>query len=104
MSDSNRNYTNEQTEKLITLYTELGNDGIANIASELNKPIKSVISKLVKEGVYVSNPKAISKRTSASKKELLNELENIVGFDTTGLASSTKQALSELLSFLKKSS
>lgn len=104
MTDVNRNYTSEQTAELLALYSNLGNDGIEQIAQTLQKPVKSVISKLVREGVYVSKPRNISKRTSASKKELLNELETIVGFDTTGLANSTKDSLSQLLLYIKKSS
>lgn len=104
MTEISKNYTPEQTTELINLYTELGNEGIEEIAKTINKPIKSVIAKLVKEGVYIAKPKNMSRRTSASKKELLNELENIVGFDTAGLTNSTKESLTLLLRFLKESS
>jgi hypothetical protein len=35
-----------------------------------------------------------------SKKELLNDLENIVGFDVTGFSGATKPAIQELITHL----
>lgn len=104
MSDVSKNYSTAQTEKLISLYAELGNDGIEQIADLMEKPVKSVIAKLVREKVYIAREKSSSKRTSTSKKQLLNELENLVGFDTTGLTNSTKESLNQLLDYVKKSS
>jgi predicted peroxiredoxin len=103
MSNSNRNYTEEQREKLLSLYAEMQNPGIEKISEILQKPVKSIISKLVREGVYVATPKPSSKRTTVSKKELLNELEEILGFDTTGFNNSTKESLTQLIDYLKKS-
>ena len=50
------NYTTEMVDRMIALYSELGNDGVEAIAAELGKPVRSVRSKLVREGVYVAAP------------------------------------------------
>ncbi len=104
MSEAQQNYTTEQTQQLLKLYEELGTEGIEIIAEQMSKPVRSIRSKLVKEGVYVPSPKVDSKKNGPSKKELLNKLENIVGFDTTGFSGSTKQVLADLISYLSKDS
>lgn len=102
MSETQQNYTTEQTKQLLDLYEELGTEGIDDIADMLNKPVRSVRSKLVKEGVYVPAAKQDNKKNGPSKKELLNTLETIVGFDTTGFSGSTKQVLADLIVYLDK--
>jgi hypothetical protein len=96
------NYTEAQVAQLIELYSELGNEGLEDIATALNKSVRSVRSKLVREGVYVAALKApkVARDAGPSKKELLNELEAVVGFDVTGFAGATKPALQALIAKL----
>lgn len=97
VTDKNANYTPEMLDRMIAMYEDLGNDGIPEIAETLNKTVRSVRSKLVREGVYVASPKGVSNKTEGpSKKELLREIE-AKGFDTTGFEGATKIALSRLL-------
>lgn len=100
VSETQQNYTSEQTKQLLKLYEELGTDGIEVIAEHMAKPVRSIRSKLVKEGVYVPSAKQDNKKNGPSKKELLNKLQNIVGFDTTGFSGSTKQVLADLIVYL----
>lgn len=87
------NYTEEMVSQLHTMYTELGNDGLDEIAQKLEKPVRSVRAKLVRDGLYVASPKsAAAKKDGPSKKDLLNSIEEI-GFDPTGLEGATKEAL-----------
>ena len=102
MSETQQNYTAEQTQQLLVLYEELGTDGIDEIAELMKKPVRSIRSKLVKEGVYVPAQKQDNKKNGPSKKELLNTLESLVGFDTTGFSGSTKQVLADLIVYLDK--
>jgi hypothetical protein len=95
-----QNYTTEQTTELLKLYEELGTDGLEEIAERLQKPVRSVRSKLVKEGVYIPIPKSNTRKLGRSKKDMLNELETMVGFDTTGFNGSTKSAISNLIAYL----
>ena len=51
------NYTAEMVDSIIEMYNELGNDGLDEIADSIGKSVRSVRSKLVREGVYVASPK-----------------------------------------------
>ena len=94
------NYSEELTAKVISDYQE-GVD-LDAIADEIGKSVRSVRSKLVREGVYVAQPKAPSqKRDEPTKKELLNQLETIAPFEVTGFMGATKSAISDLISHLE---
>lgn len=101
MTAAQQNYTEEQTEQLLELYHKLGTDKIEDIADQLGKPVRSVRSKLVREGVYVPPQKLPDRKNGPSKKEMLNTLQELVGFDTTGFSGSTKEALTTLIVYLK---
>jgi hypothetical protein len=97
VTDKNANYTPEMLARMTAMYEDLGNEGIPEIAESLGKTVRSVRSKLVREGVYVASPKGVSNKTEGpSKKELLREIE-AKGFDATGFEGATKVALSRLL-------
>tara|TARA_R110000823_G_scaffold221000_3_gene349513 strand:+ start:228 stop:647 length:420 start_codon:yes stop_codon:yes gene_type:complete len=96
------NYTEELTAKVISDYQ----DGVEldTIADTIGKSVRSVRSKLVREGVYVAQPKSASAKTSAdgpTKKELLNKLESIAPFEINGFMGATKSALADLLGHLE---
>ena len=93
------NYTQDQVNTVCEMYAEMGNEGLESIAEAVGKSVRSVRSKLVREGVYVATPKAKAapRDTGPSKKELLNELEGILGFDVTGFSGATKPAIAELI-------
>ena len=94
------NYTEELTAKVISDYQ----DGVEldTIADTIGKSVRSVRSKLVREGVYVVQPKSASaKRDEPTKKELLNKLESIAPFEINGFMGATKSALADLLIHLE---
>jgi hypothetical protein len=93
------NYTAEMVERMVSMYEQLGNEGLDEIAQTLGRPVRSVRSKLVREGVYVAAPvKAKAKREEGpTKKELLNELETLVSFDVNGLTGATKEAIAAVI-------
>lgn len=92
------NYSAEMVDSMVAMYEELGNDGLDQIAAELDKTVRSVRSKLVREGVYVASPKKVAaKQEGPSKKEILREIESN-GFDVSGFEGATKAALSRLIS------
>ena len=91
------NYTAEMVDSMIEMYNELGNDGLDQIAESLDKTVRSVRSKLVREGVYVASPKkTASKQEGPSKKEILRDIESN-GFDVSGFEGATKAALTRLM-------
>ena len=96
------NYTAEMVAQMIDLYEQLGNEGMDKIAETLGKPVRSVRSKLVREGVYIATPakaKTATKVEGPTKKELLIELESLVPFSVDGLMGATKEAISHLIAF-----
>jgi hypothetical protein len=97
------NYTSEMVERMLARYEELGNEGLETIAAELGKPVRSVRSKLVREGVYVAAEKApkAAKVEGPSKKDLLNELEALVDFSVDGFMGATKDAIASVIALAR---
>ena len=94
------NYTDELTANVINDYQN-GID-LDAIGDEIGKSVRSVRSKLVREGVYIAKPKTASaKREEPTKKELLNQLESIAPFEVNGFMGATKTALADLLVHLE---
>jgi hypothetical protein len=93
------NYTDEMTASVIEQYSK-GVD-LEAIAESTGKTIRSVRSKLVREGVYTAQPKQTSaKREGPTKKELLREIET-AGVDAAGFEGATKDALTRLLNIVQ---
>ena len=83
------NYTPEMTAAIVDQYQ----NGISvdEIATDIGKSVRSVRSKLVREGVYVAAAKPAAKRENGpTKKELLIELEG-TGFDVNGFEGATRR-------------
>ena len=89
------NYSAEMTAQIVDQYQQ--GVEIESIADSIGKSIRSVRSKLVREGVYVAAPTQKSERVQGpTKKELLVELES-TGFDVKGLEGATKEAIVRLI-------
>jgi len=95
------NYTEEMVDRMVAMYQELGNEGLEDIAKELDRPVRAVRSKLVREGVYVASvkPAKAAKREGPTKKEMLNTLEGLVPFEVDGFMGATKDAIGALIAF-----
>ena len=95
------NYSDEDVSKLRTMYAELGNAGLDEIAKALGKSLRSVREKLVRDGLYVAPEKSAkaTKEDGPSKKELLMELE-AKGFDPEGFEGATKDAIKRVISLV----
>ena len=91
------NYTPELTAKIVDQY-ESGTT-VDEIAEAIGKSVRSVRSKLVREGVYQAPEKPVKAKVDPgpTKKEMLNELETLVTFDVTGLMGATKEAIQNLI-------
>ena len=67
------NYTAEMTAAIVDQYQN--GVSVDEIATDIGKSVRSVRSKLVREGVYVAKAKPAAKRDNGpTKKELLIEL------------------------------
>ena len=97
------NYSVEMTDKIISDYQ----DGIeiSEIATSIGKSVRSVRSKLVREGVYIPQEKTSrsNKAQEPTKKELLNVLEGKVSFPVVGFMGATKESIQDLIDFLDSS-
>ena len=91
-----QNYTPEMTAQIVEQYQ--AGTSVEDLAASIEKSVRSVRSKLVREGVYVAQPKATARKSDEpTKKELLNELETVYPFDVNGLTGATKDAIKDLL-------
>jgi len=102
MTVKKANYTPEETEKLLQLYAQYGSDDIEKIAELMEKTVRSVRSKLVKEGVYVAPTKPVKVREDGpSKKELIRKLCDLTGKELVGIEPATKSSLMELIAVME---
>lgn len=89
------NYTPEMTAAIIEQYEQ--GISLEQIAETIGKTVRSVRSKLVREGVYVAQEKAPARKAEGpTKKEILKALDE-TGFNTQGFDGATKEALTRLL-------
>jgi hypothetical protein len=96
-----QNYTEELTAAIVQRYQ--AGEPVETIAESIGKAVRSVRSKLVREGVYVAveKPKAQAKVEGPSKKELVNELESLVDFPVDGLMGATKEAIAHVIALAR---
>ena len=91
------NYTQAQVAQITEAYNS--GQSVDEIADAVGKSVRSVRSKLVREGVYVAKPKTTSKKVlGPTKKELLRKLDGHM--DTKGLEGATKEAIDRLIGIM----
>lgn len=91
------NYTAEMTALVVDQYQN--GTPIEDISEMVTRSVRSVRSKLVREGVYVATEKPTSTRDNGpTKKELLNQLEGLdPQMPVNGLTGATKEAIAYLI-------
>ena len=96
------NYTEELTAAIVQRYQD--GETVEAIAESIGKAVRSVRSKLVREGVYVvaEKPVKAKREEGPTKKELLRELESLAPhFPIEGFVNATKEALVALIDHLE---
>ena len=89
------NYSPELTGQIVSAYQ--AGTAVEEIAETIGKSVRSVRSKLVREGVYVAKEKVATRKVEGpTKKEILRDLD-ATGFDIKGIEGATKDALTRLL-------
>ena len=101
------NYTEEQVNQMVTLYSENPTrETVEKLSEEFDKSIKSIIGKLSREGVYEKTVyKTKTGEEPVTKKELVEELSELVGIEysmISGLEKSPKIDLKRLVDILKE--
>jgi hypothetical protein len=94
------NYTEDQTAQMIADYQ--AGQSVESIAESMGKAVRSVRSKLVREGVYVAQEKAVKakREDGPTKKELMRDLEALAPFEVEGFMNATKEAIQSLIVLL----
>lgn len=94
------NYTLKETEKMVDIYTENPTlDTVKKLCVLLNKPQKSIISKLVKEGVYLKKGYITkSGERPITKLQLVRSIEDALDTSLPDLDKAPKTTLKELSS------
>jgi hypothetical protein len=96
MAERKVNYTEAQVASMIERYQ--AGENVETLAEAMGKSVRSVIAKLVREGVYVAAEKPKARKIEGpTKKEMLLDLERRVSFDVTGLMGATKEAIQHLI-------
>lgn len=95
------NYTAEMVETMKTEYA--AGKTPAEIGEMIGKTARSVISKLVREKVYVApeKPKTAKREEGPTKGEMLTELDGLVDFSVDGLAGANKEAIANVIELAK---
>jgi hypothetical protein len=101
------NYTEEQVKHMIDAYTAKPERAtVEMLAEDLDKSIKSIIGKLSREGVYQKTVyKTKTGEDPVTKKELVQELSEIVGIvyeKLAGLEKAPKADLKRLVDTLRE--
>lgn len=98
------NYTPEMVAQATEMYEAqhpvVGNAVLEDIATALNRSVRSVRSKLVREGVYLADekPAKVERVQGPTKGEMLSELQELQpSIDIDGLSGATKSAIQSLL-------
>lgn len=100
--EAKQNYTAEMTAAIVDRYT--AGETVETIAESIGKAVRSVRSKLVREGVYVAAEKApaAKREEGPTKKELLRDLEALAPhLPIEGFVNATKEAITALIDHLQ---
>jgi len=93
------NYTDAQVQTMVADYVDAPTkDTVAKLARNMQKTPRSIIAKLVREGVYIAQPRVT--KTGAPiirKSELVEQIQENLGINLPSLAKASKQDLETLV-------
>lgn len=102
MTEKAVNYTDEMVARMREVYdptadVEARKAAVAELSEALGKPVKSIVSKLVREGLYVKAERTAKDGAPVETKEAIaTEIGEILGLaenDASSLSKATKRAL-----------
>ena len=94
------NYTDEMVEAMVADYQDNPTKGtVEKLASEFNKSTRSIVAKLVREGVYVAAPRVTKTGAPVIRKsEIVAQIQDALGVEFSTLEKASKADLERLLS------
>ena len=103
MTDKTVNYTDEMVEAMVADYSDNPTtDTVARLASEYDKSTRSIVAKLVREGVYVAKARVTKTGAPVVRKvDLVAAIQDRMGgIELPTLEKASKADLSNLLNAL----
>ena len=98
MATKTVNYTTAQVDQIISMYKQSGNEALPEIAAAVGKSVRSVRSKLVREGVYVAAPRVTKTGAPVVRKsEIVTQIQDALGVEMLTLEKASKADLERLL-------
>lgn len=101
MTNANKvpNYTDEMVEAMVADYTDSPNtDTVAALAKTYSKSTRSIVAKLVREGVYVAKPRVTKAGAPVVRKaELVAQIQEQLGVTVPTLEKASKADLEALV-------
>jgi hypothetical protein len=93
------NYTDEMVNAMVADYQDNPTkDTVAKLASEFNKSTRSIVAKLVREGVYVAAPRVTKTGAPVVRKsEIVAQIQDALGVELPTLEKASKADLESLL-------
>lgn len=103
MTATNTNYTDAMTEELLAAYNDdPTTETVKEFADKWEKSVRSVIAKLVREGVYQSKPRTTKTGEPIVRKvDLVSAIQSRMGTEAPSLEKATKQDLMKLAAFIQ---
>lgn len=98
-ADNNVNYSDAMVDSMVEQYNAAPTrETVEALAAEFNKPVRSIIAKLSREGVYQPVARATKQGTPVVRKEeLVAQIQANMGIEVPSLAKATKGDLEILL-------
>jgi len=93
------NYTDEMVNAMVADYQDNPTkDTVTRLASEFNKSTRSIVAKLVREGVYVAAPRVTKTGAPVIRKsEIVAQIQDALGVEFSTLEKASKADLERLL-------
>ena len=97
-----KNYTDEMVETMHELYTaEPTRETVEQLAEDFGKSVRSIIAKLSREGIYVSQPRVTKTGEPVVRKaELVAQIEDRFEIEVPSLVKASKADLQELINHI----
>jgi len=93
------NYTEEMVDAMVADYQDNPTkDTVAKLSAEFGKTTRSIVAKLVREGVYVAAPRVTKTGAPVVRKsEIVAQIQDALGIELPTLEKASKADLESLL-------
>ncbi len=93
------NYTDEMVNSMVADYQDNPTKStVEKLAAEFNKSTRSIVAKLVREGVYVAAPRVTKTGAPVIRKsEIVAQIQDALGVEFSTLEKASKADLERLL-------